>query len=212
MTERDIEFNSNNHKLVGRLNKPSGFVSHGSLLLHPHPRFGGSMENLVVRELEQIALDSGMAALRFNFRGAPSNPFTFNGALGAVEDALAARNHMKKELGIENQGVLGYSFGASIGLNVAAQESLSFLVCLSASYEIFLSTGLKLEALSSIDCPVLLFHGVDDTVISPQDADRFSYAIGSNSEVVQIADEGHFYQNSMNLVRIRIKDFLCETI
>ena len=170
------------------------------------------MDNLVVRELEQIAIDSGMAALRFNFRGAPSNPFAFNGALGAAEDALAAMNHMNKELGIDNLGILGYSFGASIGLNVAAQERLSFLVCLSASSDIFLSTGLKLEALSSIDCPVLLFHGIDDSVIPPQDADRFSHAIGSNSEVVRIADEGHFYQNSMNLVRIRIKDFLNEIL
>jgi alpha/beta superfamily hydrolase len=53
---------------------------------------------------------------------------------------------------------------------------------------------------------------MDDTVIFPQDADRLSYAIGSNSEVVQITGEGHFYQKSMNLVRIRIKDFLREIL
>ncbi|TFG12448.1 hypothetical protein EU537_09185 [Candidatus Thorarchaeota archaeon] len=208
MAETDIEFSSNGHTLVGMLNTPSSAVSHAALLLHPHPRFGGSMDNLVVRELEQIAIDSGMATLRFNFRGATSNPFSFDGVSGAVDDAMAALNYMKKELGTANLGLLGYSFGASVGLGVAAQERLSFLVCLSASYDIFLSTGLKLDALSTIDCPVLLFHGMDDTVISPQDADRFSYAVGSNSEVVQIADEGHFYQNSMNRVRIRIKDFL----
>ena len=60
-----------------------------ALVCHPHPQHGGTMQNKVVHTLARAFLGTGIAALRFNFRGVGSSAGSFDEGNGEVQDVLA---------------------------------------------------------------------------------------------------------------------------
>ena len=85
-----------------------------ALVLHPHPLYGGSMDNNVVEALVTAAGRAGWAALAFNFRGVGGSSGRHDQGLGEQEDVLAAA-HRLGELVPGPLALLGYSFGALVG-------------------------------------------------------------------------------------------------
>lgn len=83
-----------------------------AVLCHPHPLFGGDMDNPVVMAMEAACRDCGLSTLRFNFRGAGASEGAFSDGSGEAEDLLAAAAHVTKVLGKRSLLVCGYSFGA----------------------------------------------------------------------------------------------------
>src|SRR3972149_8028021 len=70
---------------------PSGSQRHGSVVVcHPHPLYGGDMDNHVVEGLCVTLAESGVAALRFNFRGVGGSGGRYEEGGGQEEDVLAA--------------------------------------------------------------------------------------------------------------------------
>lgn len=100
--------------LEGVLELPPGQPLGGALALHPHPAYGGSMENNVVQAMVRAALDAGWAALRFNFRGVGGSSGRHDNGQGEQQDVLAAASWLEQRL----EGplvLLGYSFGSMMG-------------------------------------------------------------------------------------------------
>jgi alpha/beta superfamily hydrolase len=62
----------------------------GVVVCHPHPQYGGDMRNVVVSTVVRGALDAGLGALVFNFRGVGESEGAFDGGAGEREDVLAA--------------------------------------------------------------------------------------------------------------------------
>ena len=60
-----------------------------AIVCHPHPQFGGTMDNKVVTTLIRAARDAGAAALRFNFRGVGESQGAYSDGIGEVEDLIA---------------------------------------------------------------------------------------------------------------------------
>jgi len=88
----------------------------GAVLLHPHPRFGGNRLNAVVAALFRSLPAAGVAALRFDFRPGAGGE---GGDLGPERlDALAALDVLAAHVPGAPLFVVGYSFGAAVGLGV----------------------------------------------------------------------------------------------
>lgn len=90
-----------------------------ALVLHPHPLYGGSMDNNVVLALVNIALAGGLCALRVNFRGVGRSTGRHENGLGEVADVAAASGWLAGQA----PGpllLLGYSFGSLVGARAAA--------------------------------------------------------------------------------------------
>lgn len=85
-----------------------------ALVLHPHPLYGGSMDNNVVEALVTAASQAGWAALAFNFRGVGGSSGRHDEGQGEQEDVLAAARRLG-ELAPGPLALLGYSFGALVG-------------------------------------------------------------------------------------------------
>jgi uncharacterized protein len=88
----------------------------GAVLLHPHPRFGGNRFNAVVAALFRALPPTGVSALRFDFRvgaGADGGDLVDERA-----DAVAALDALAARLPGLPLYLVGYSFGAAVGLGV----------------------------------------------------------------------------------------------
>ena len=90
-----------------------------ALMLHPHPRHGGTMNNKVVYTLYQIFLRRGFACMRFNFRGVGRSQGSFARGEGELSDAAAALDWLQGYNENASQcWIAGFSFGAWIGMQL----------------------------------------------------------------------------------------------
>ncbi|MHA1927932.1 MAG: hypothetical protein ACTSV2_05035, partial [Candidatus Thorarchaeota archaeon] len=69
MISEQINFKVGESQLSGILEKPRTGASSVILVLHPHPLYGGDMNNPVVSSLVNTFLDFDLATFRFDFRG-----------------------------------------------------------------------------------------------------------------------------------------------
>jgi alpha/beta superfamily hydrolase len=97
-------------RLAPLANPKGGFV-----VCHPHPLYGGDMDNPVVIRAAEVAQAAGYATLRFNFRGAGASEGVHDKGRGEQEDVRAAMAALSTHLPAGSRvGVMGYSFGAAM--------------------------------------------------------------------------------------------------
>ncbi|MEQ8859501.1 MAG: alpha/beta hydrolase [Pseudomonadales bacterium] len=83
-----------------------------AVLCHPHPQYGGSMDDAVLATVAERLLAAGIGVLRFNFRGVGGSDGTYDGGDGEVADLLAATAWLRREQATGPLWAGGYSFGA----------------------------------------------------------------------------------------------------
>ncbi|MHA1246661.1 MAG: alpha/beta hydrolase [Candidatus Thorarchaeota archaeon] len=211
-SSRQVSFAVDGSTLTGIITEPESHRGLGALLLHPHPLYGGTMDDVVTLSIERCLLRLGVATMRFNFRGAVSAP-TYRGVAGAIDDALAAESVLRSQTAIERVGIVGYSFGGSVALHVAALRSPEFLCTVSASYDIAAEVGDVAERLASLQCPVLMIHGSADSVVPVEDLDRIRSFIQSGSVApVVVEGAGHFYHHGLHNLEAAVTDFVSRLV
>ncbi len=100
---------------LGRAATPRG----GFVVCHPHPLYGGDMDNPVVVRATEVALAAGYTTLRVNFRGVGASPGVHDKGLGEQDDVKAAMAELASRLPAGRPvGVIGYSFGAAVAARV----------------------------------------------------------------------------------------------
>ena len=99
------------------LDEPAeGPVQGTAVIAHPHPLFGGTMQNKVVQTLARAFVQSGWQAVRFNFRGVGASAGHYDEGQGEAADMLQVIAQ------VAPQGPLalaGFSFGAFVTSHVA---------------------------------------------------------------------------------------------
>jgi len=106
MGEERIFFEAEGLKIEGLFENLGG--ERGVVISHPHPLYGGSMHNNVVKAVAHAYQEEGYSTLRFNFRGVERSEGDFGNGVGEQEDVKAAL----KTLGKKSMDLAGYSFGA----------------------------------------------------------------------------------------------------
>ena len=93
-----------------------------ALILHPHPQFGGTMNNRVVYNLHYAFHRMGFTVLRFNFRGVGRSQGEFDQGVGELSDAALALDYLQAmNPNSKHCWVAGFSFGAWIGMQLLMQ-------------------------------------------------------------------------------------------
>ncbi len=119
--QTSIGFKSKGLDLEGVISIPDGLppLFMGTVVCHPHPLFGGSMDNVVVTAICQALNQRGIVSLRFNFRGVGDSEGSFSNGKEEQEDLKAALDVLKNWPGIDKSrlAIAGYSFGASVMLS-----------------------------------------------------------------------------------------------
>jgi alpha/beta superfamily hydrolase len=119
MPEQDVAFFSGKLKLEGRYSESTAKPQLPSVICHPHPAYGGTMDNNVVVSAAEALQGTGHSTLRFNFRGVGRSEGRYDNGMGETEDLRAAMEFVQEKAGKDAPVILvGYSFGAWIAAKV----------------------------------------------------------------------------------------------
>jgi len=114
--EKPVEFPGPAGILQGRLsNETSG--NRGALIaIHPHPLYGGSMDNNVVEAAVRVGQVCDLITLRFNLRGVGGSQGSYDEGIGEQDDIGAALDFLGQRFSPQTMSLVGYSFGAYVAL------------------------------------------------------------------------------------------------
>jgi uncharacterized protein len=175
---------------------PAGAPRGVALIAHPHPLFGGTMDNKVVQTLARACVQCGWTAVRFNFRGVGASAGSYGEGIGEIDDMLAVLEHVAPT----GELVLaGFSFGSAVASQVYArvcgQRSVSKLVLVGTAASRFKVADI---AASEHD-KVLVVHGeADDTVALSAVMD---WARPMSLPVTVVPGGGHFFHGQLPLLK-----------
>lgn len=179
-------------RLEGRLALPDASTG-GLLLCHPHPLYGGDMDNPVVTRAAEAAGGAGLATLRFNFRGVGASEGAHDGGEAERDDVGAALGFLGERLpGQRPLGLLGYSFGAWVAARVAAERATVVGLCLVAPPV----EMLPFPALDRPGLDTLLVAGTQDAYCSPSGLERLAARLAA-AETVTIDGADHFFLGTL---------------
>ncbi|HEY8351277.1 MAG TPA: alpha/beta hydrolase, partial [Sphingomonadales bacterium] len=115
----EVIFNGPEGRLEGRYHPSKKENAPIALVLHPHPQYGGTMNNKVVYYLYHSFVHRGFSVLRFNFRGVGRSQGSFDNGVGELSDAAAALDWLQNyNRDASTCWVAGFSFGAWIGMQL----------------------------------------------------------------------------------------------
>jgi uncharacterized protein len=181
-----------------------------AVICHPHPLYGGSMDNNVVAVLQKTLRNSGWATLRFNFRGVGASTGNHKGAQGDVEDLLSVFQTMQQQAR-KDAHLAGYSYGAWIGLRAMKQG-------LHPKSAILVSPPLDFLDFKGIEPPLipcLVTVGDQDDFCSVESLRTWlaSQPATEGTSVVEILPGcDHFYWDSEKLLATKVSGFLRNTL
>ena len=115
----EILFTGPAGRLEGRFHPSKTKSAPIAIILHPHPQFGGTMNNQIVYQLYYAFAERGFSALRFNFRGVGRSQGAFDHGAGELSDAASALD-WAQSINPEAKScwIAGVSFGAWIGMQL----------------------------------------------------------------------------------------------
>jgi alpha/beta superfamily hydrolase len=158
----------------------------GLVLCHPHPLYGGDMDNPVVVRCAEVAREEGVATRRFNFRGVGRSGGTHDEGRGETADARTALGALAERVGPAPLGLLGYSFGAWVAA-AAAPGAVSALA--------LIAPPLAMRPLPPVDASrlvALVAAGARDPYCPGPDLDRLAASLPGGA-VERIAGADHFF-------------------
>ena len=148
MRQSAVSFKAKDLNFEGVLAQPEGDSGPfpGVVVCHPHPLFGGNMDNNVVLKLAYSLVEQGFATLRFNFRGVGNSEGEHTKGELEYQEVLAALKLMKAWPGVNGRklGLVGYSFGSSVILGKAdLYKKVSAIALISPPLRALESSPLK---------------------------------------------------------------------
>ena len=211
MPQMPLTIDSAGVALDGVLQLPDGEGPFGAVVVcHPHPLYGGSMDNNVVAAVSAGLRARGMAALLFNFRGVGASAGEAGDRDEALADARAVVAHAATldELGGGRLGLAGYSFGSAVAA-AAAAPSLPALALIALPLSM---AGESAEVLAAYPGPLLLLSGSEDGGSDAEGLRALAATTAGSARVEIEAGADHFWQGHERAIADVAGDFFLEAL
>jgi alpha/beta superfamily hydrolase len=183
----------------------AGSVPHYvSIICHPHPLGGGTMHNKVVFKVSQTLQRMNIPALRFNFRGVGHSSGTYDEGQGEMDDVRHALEFMSRRYPGVPAIIAGFSFGAFVGIRVAATDDrVQAMIGLGVPARLLGS-----ETLQGCYKPKLFIHGTHDEIAPYDQAARWFELVPPPKSMIAVPGADHFFQNRLDEVQAIITGFI----
>ena len=180
-----------------------------ALILHPHPKAGGHMNNPVAVQLYQLFMKRGFAVLRFNFRGVGRSQGEFDSGIGELADAATAFDWLQSTNPAASQcWVAGFDFGAWVGMQLLMRRpETDGFISVSPPTNMYDFSFLA-------PCPAsgLILHGSSDTVVPNVEVEKVVNKLRTQKGIVidyeLVEGGGHFWTENLFEVEQRVGKYL----
>ncbi len=211
MNETMVTFSSGKLLLEGARSSPSGKGPFAAVLVcHPHPSFGGSMDNNVVKSICEALFDRSIVTLRFNFRGVGKSQGQFGHGIGEQDDVKAAIAFLAGERHVDPHriGLAGYSAGAVFGTAVAVEDAR-----VQALAAISLPLGMTdLEGVKNWPKPKLFIAGSKDDFAPGDELTELCRTAAEPKECAVIEGADHFWQGYEETLAKKVVNFFSRAL
>lgn len=198
---QSVQFQGPTGVLEGLQDEPAHGPFKGvAVIAHPHPLFGGTMQNKVVQTLAKAFVQNGWRAIRFNFRGVGASAGVYDEGRGELDDLMAVIAQSQSTAGpAVGLALAGFSFGAFVtshaAVRLAPTGNLEKVVLVGTAVSRFQVAPVPLE----LHDKTLVVHGeVDDTVAL---ASVMDWARPQSLPVTVIPGVEHFFHGQLPLLR-----------
>lgn len=209
MKETKVSFVSAGLTLEGVLATPEGAGPFAAVIIcHPHPLYGGNMDNNVVCSLAQALPGSSFASFRFNFRGVGRSQGEFDNGIGEQRDVEAAISFTATASHVDPRrvGLAGYSAGVAFGFPVGAGDSrIKALAAVSPPLNMF-----NFDFLKSCTKPKFLISGSRDDFTDANRLLQFSQSLAEPKQCEIIEGADHFWSGYEALLATKVTAFFAK--
>ena len=182
--------------IEGLLDHPDGDSRGVAVVAHPHPLFGGTMDNKVVQTLARAFVQCGWTVARFNFRGVGATEGVHDAGAGEARDFLSVVEQVAPKGAL---AIAGFSFGSFVASHVI--QALSEM----RDIEKIVFVGTATERLAVADVPeslhekTLVVHGEQDDTVSL--ASVMNWARPQSLPITVVPGGGHFFHGQLPLLK-----------
>jgi len=167
-----------------------------ALVAHPHPLYGGTMENKVAQTLARTFVALGYATARFNFRGVGASEGVHDGGRGEVDDMDIMYAHMREQFPGLPVALSGFSFGTFV--QAQFQQRL-IAEGRPAERLVLVGTAAGKWPMPEVPQDTILIHGeLDDTITLTQ---VFDWARPLDLPVIVIPGADHFFHRKLGHIK-----------
>jgi len=167
-----------------------------AFVAHPHPLFGGTMDNKVVQTLSRALLQSGWDCLRFNFRGVGQSEGVYDEGRGETDDVLEALRQLAPEGPL---ALAGFSFGAFVTCQVVAQlwptQRIHKILLVGTAVTHFNPNAVPAD----LHDACLVVHGENDDTVALSAV--MQWASPQALPVTVVPNGGHFFHGQLPLLK-----------
>ena len=179
------------------------------IICHPHPLYGGSMDNNVVNSLFEAFGSASIIPFKFNFRGVGNSEGEYSNGTGEQEDIEAAISFITtvKDVDLNRIGIAGYSAGASFGLPAGSRDSrIKVLAAISPPLSMSDFDFLK-------DCfkPKLLISGDKDGFTPAKKLFAFCQSLPDPKECDVLNGADHFWRGYESTLAAKVTAFFTKS-
>ena len=201
MAEERIFFDSGKLKIEGLLDRSLGHK--GVVVTHPHPLYGGTMHNAVVKSIVRAYHNSGYSTFRFNFRGVERSEGGYDYGIGEQEDVRSAVKALAA-LGTTSIDLAGYSFGAWVNaVGLKTFEEVGRMIMVSPPVNL-----LNFDALSADPRVRLVITGDKDEIAPAKAVEEKVPDWNSEATFLIIPEADHFFNGKTDAIEAVIREFL----
>lgn len=182
-----------------------------ALVLHPHPLYGGTMNNKIVYRLYHIFAENGFSVLRFNFRGVGKSQGKYDEGIGELTDAATALDWLQlQNADAPTCWIAGFSFGAWIALQLLMRRpEIEGFVAVSPPANLY-----DFSFLSPCPAAGLIMQGDKDDVVSEEAVakltERLASQRGGKVEYKKIPGADHYYRGVEDDLSATVNDYIVQ--
>jgi len=167
------------------VDSPDGEPRGRALIAHPHPQFGGTLDNKVVQTLARAFVELGYESWRPNFRGIGESEGAYDNGRGEVEDLFAVQQKISSVV------LAGFSFGAAMAAMLAQRVKPERMVLVGVAV-----TSFKVPP---VPAGTIVIHGERDETIPL--AAVLDWARPQELPVTVVPDADHFFHRKLRALR-----------
>jgi len=180
-----------------------------AIILHPHPLYGGTMNNKVVYNLHYTFHRIGFTCLRFNFRGVGRSQGEYDQGIGELSDAAAALDYLQSlNANAKNCWVAGFSFGAWIGMQLLMRRpEIEGFISVAPPANLY-----DFSFLAPCPSSGLIVHGDKDAVVPQKDVQTLVEKLKTQKGIVIdqkiIPGANHFFDGKLEQLMQSVSAYL----